>query len=271
MGKLNRRLLQFFIIPIIVVLLMVVGYALLRPLVAASIMPQLSGEDDFGVSAYTKNKHGFSQVAVKLTQDQELILTDDRVNNVDVFTRGQYIVWVRELGEENQLLRYHLPSRQDVVIDQGGIYEFPKVDQRGQVTWQRWDDTQQSWFISYYSGKVINTMHQGIYPDIKERSIIFSQKNEVGEWQLTQLDLKKGSTEVLLTDPVTKQAWFGINTIQFPGGSIPLEKPSIKETYLEPAPFIDTAENTPEKGPEVESDVPPGDLWHYNGENPPSD
>lgn len=261
MGQLmSKPVTRFVILPGLLVVMGLAVFLMFRW--QARALPGFNFQTDAQVSAsaFTKTIEGYSQIVVKV-DGKETVITDDRFNNLDVFARGNYVVWIRELAEEHQVIRYQVSSGIDTVLATGGVFERPRVDRQGNVVWQWWDKTADTWRIAYFDGQTHNLAHFGLYPDISGDRILFVKKNQRETWDLVELDLKSKLETVLATNPAVKQAWFDDEYAYFPGARVPLDPsptPVVPDPTL-PPPFIDTAINPPDVVEGEPSQVPPGD------------
>jgi hypothetical protein len=268
LGKLiDRPLVRFLIIPGIITLLGLLLLVIFRW--QAKALPQIftKTQEHSSIYATTKSVGGYSQIVLTVN-GSETVITNDRFNNLDVFTRGDYVVWVRELPEEHQVVRYQVSSRIDTTLATGGVFERPRVDTQGNTVWQWWDKTNSTWKIAYYNGQSITLNVIGLYPDILEQRIIFVRKNFQETWDLLELDLISQEEKRIVSDPAVKQAWFDDTYAYFPGGRVAFDPtPSPIPTPMPtPSAFVDTAINPPDLVEGEPTAIPPGDQRLFDGE-----
>lgn len=281
MGKLARvPILRYLVVPgtVITIACIAVFFVLKWQ---ANAIPEFLAElnPPKSLTAYTKSIDGFSQIVIKY-DGKETVITDDRFYNLDVFARGNYVVWVRELPEEHQVVRYEAPSRIDTTIATDGIFESPRVDKQGNVIWQRWNKEADDWYISYFNGSTQHLDRQGLYPDIDGTRVLYARKNKHQIWELMELDLQRNEERMLIADPAIKQAWFENQVVYFPGGvasARPTQTPAPAQTPAEsPEPFVETAINPPDVIEGEASAIPPADQRLFDtamseGETSPSE
>lgn len=265
MGKLNLPIwLALFFIPTLVVLLAGAWFIYSRQTAQAtpSSIANLPTK-----RVITKAYAGYTQI-VLLDDKQETFLTDDRFNNLQPFLRGDYIVWLRELPEEKQVVRYHIKQREALTVHSVRQAQSPKVSATGQTVWQRWEN--EDWYISYFDGQNVQDLPiVGLYPDFIEEDLIFARRSVANDWELVQYNLTTKQERVLAVDPSVKQAWVDGEVIRFPSGLVtltPTPSPSPMETT---PPLIIDPETTPNEPDQVTGEpsrIPPGDARLIYGE-----
>lgn len=268
MGKLSRNhWLGWFIIPTLIVVGGSWWFVTARHN-AQAVPSQIADQPTRRVA--TKPYADYTQI-VLIDEKQETFLTDDRFNNSQPFLRGDYVVWLRVLPEEVQVVRYHIPSRDAQTLQSTKQALAPKVSAMGQVVWQRWEN--EEWYVSYFDGASVHNLPVvGLYPDLVENTLLFARRTVNNDWELIQYDLTTQQERVLAVDPSVKQAWIDGEVVRFPNGLIPLQpSPSAAPIETTPPRIIDpeTTPNEPDMVPGEPSRVPPGDARLIYGEGEP--
>ncbi len=268
MGKLTRRVwLGWLVIPALVVVGS--GWWFITNRHSVQATPSALAEKPTR-RVITKTYADYSQI-VLLDDKLETFLTDDRFNNTQPFLRDEYIVWLRELPEETQVVRYHISSRDTQTLQSTKQAMAPKVATDGQVVWQRWEN--EDWYISYFDGVTTHDLPiVGLYPNIVSNAILFARRSVSQDWELVRYDLTTNNEEVLAVDPSVKQSWIDETAIRFPNGLIPLQpSPSPSPIETTPPRIIDpeTTPNEPDMVAGEPSRIPPGDARLIYGESEP--
>lgn len=178
-----------------------------RPLLAQVGAPGAEVENEIlnaAIGVRIESIDGYSQIIARV-RGKDRQLTNERQNHTSADREGKYVVYVREREGGSDILRFDLISNKETLISNGGYNQKPRVNKKGQVVWQKFENN--SYFVNFFDGSKTSRVIEGINPDISSVELSLSRKNKDGEWIAETYDLSKKRKSRLVGDARKKLVW----------------------------------------------------------------
>jgi hypothetical protein len=136
-----------------------------------------------------------------LFQDEKIFITTDGYNNRMPVTKGEYIVFVKDMNGAGQVFLYHILSDQTTQLTHTSTNLDPKVSRDGWVVWEGWDAQVDGWQVFLFDGTSIEQLSGGelsMNPDIEGENIVYSSRDVAGVWRAVAYS-KRGDKYVDVT------------------------------------------------------------------------
>ena len=161
-------------------------FFIVRPALAQTVdipIPDIVGAES--VSGYT-------QIYYESKGNRNFI-TQGNINSRMPFWVGEYIVYVSDIDGLGQVFFYNLASETRIQLTFIGNNLNPKVDDKGRVTWEGWQQPDTTWQIYYFDGKSVRKLTSGdlsLNPDLSGEYISYGRRGVNGTWRAVIYSIK---------------------------------------------------------------------------------
>jgi hypothetical protein len=223
LGSVSKYILLPFVVAILI-------FVVIRPISAqmGSYEERLSEfllSENVEVGMETVNDR--SHVYYVFDGDKKFI-TEDSNNNRQPSTNGEYITYVKEINGQGQIFLYHIMTSKTVQLTRTGPNQNPFVSGQGKVVWEGWVESG-SWQVFVYDGTMVKQVTQGDIartPSVYKDFVLYTRKNDLGEWRSEVYSLLEDKTKVLSFGPQNKDAVLVEDNITFKDGGVYPLKPA---------------------------------------------
>ncbi len=138
-------------------------------------------------------------------------LTDGPENRRNVSISGRYIAWEKEVNGRGQIAVHDLLTGTSRMVTSTGANQFPRVDQFGNIAWERWDGgVYQVIYYSYQNNslsKISDSERGGIRPTVLGNRVAYATQEADMSWSVTEVDVVTGDRFSILTGRISTDAW----------------------------------------------------------------
>jgi hypothetical protein len=169
----------------------------------------VSAQIDFGQFLYTQDVvvgedtvSDYRQVYYEYNGQRHFI-TKGQSNSHSPFTRGEYVVYVKDIDGAGQIFLHHLPTEITTQLSFFSTNLNPSVDRNGRVAWERWINNNEKWQIFLFDNIQTFQLTSGdtsINADIDSEYLVFDRYDRLaGLWHSVGYSLANQSTVELDT------------------------------------------------------------------------
>jgi hypothetical protein len=198
MGRLSRRVLRGWSVPVLLTLALLVG---VHARVKADPAPSTSELSVYlqthQLDAYSQPQDQYQQVFYNFG-DQHIQLSNTNYDHVSVVFSGQYVAWTGLLDDGSQIFLYDVLNNTLLQLTSAGTNQSPFL-YNGTVTWQHWDGD--SWQVFYYNGTTVQQITTAATSSVRAttngQQILYAQILAPNSWQAITYDIATGNTAIV--------------------------------------------------------------------------
>ena len=171
-----NRIVKNWLIPLFVA---VAVFFVIRPVLAQTV--DIPSPDAVGVESID----GYSQVYYEVGGGRKFI-TSGNINSKMPAFAGKYIAYVTDINGLGQVFLYDLASETRTQLTFIGNNLNPKVDDKGRVTWEGWQDPNITWQIFFFDGKSTRQLTTGdtsLNPNLSGDYISYGRRDITDTWR----------------------------------------------------------------------------------------
>lgn len=131
-------------------------------------------------------------------------ITGDSYNNRQPKTKGEFVVYVKEINGEGQIFLYHVPTTKTIQITRTGPNLNPDVSRQGKVSWEGWvygnGVVPDSWQAFVFDGTTVRQITQGetsVNTSINGEHVLYSTRDNTGEWRSEVYSIAQNKSKVV--------------------------------------------------------------------------
>ena len=171
-----NRIVKNWLIPLFVA---VAVFFVIRPVLAQT--GDIPSPDAVGVESID----GYSQVYYEVGGGRKFI-TSGNINSKMPAFAGKYIAYITDINGLGQVFLYDLASETRTQLTFVGNNLNPKVDDKGRVTWEGWQDPNITWQIFFFDGKSTRQLTTGdtsLNPNLSGDYISYGRRDITDTWR----------------------------------------------------------------------------------------
>jgi len=223
--------------------LAVVLFIVVRPVLAQTLeIPNI-------VSVGTESIDGYSQVYYETGGGRKFV-TSGNINSKMPAFAGKYIAYVTDINGLGQVFLYDLTSETHTQLTFVGNNLNPKVDDKGRVVWEGWQDPNTTWQIFFFDGlstKQLTTGDTSLNPDFSGDHISYGRRDITGTWRAVIYSIKDNKSVDVITGENARNPKIKNGDIYLAAGSLVEEKFSLSVDdlfLLNLAPLSESTESS---------------------------
>lgn len=193
---------------------------------------------------------GYSQIYYE-DADGKHFITSGNANSRTLSWVGDFIAYVTEIQGEGKIFLYDNKSGSKIQLTIAGNSQNPKVNSKGQVTWEGW--TEDTWQVFFFDGTSTQQLTVGdttLNPDFGGEYISYGRRNSAGTWRAVIYSITdKKSVDVTTGETARKPKIDKDGNILLGDGA---EKFSLKASDLFLLDLSSVEESTPSADPILE-------------------
>ena len=215
-----KKIIWSWFLPITLSLIL---FVVIRPALAQTVDP--IHPDTVGVESVD----GYSQVYYEEGCSRKFI-TSGNINSKMPVLVGKYITYVTDINGLGQVFLYDLTADVRTQLTFIGNNLNPKVDDKGRVTWEGWQDPNTTWQIFFFDGlstKQLTTGDTSLNPDFSGDYISYGRRDITDTWRAVVYSIKDGKSVDVTTGENARNPKIKNGDIYLAAGSLVEEKFSL--------------------------------------------
>ena len=212
-----KKIIWSWFLPITLSLIL---FVVIRPALAQTVDP--IHPDTVGVESVD----GYSQVYYEEGGSRKFI-TSGNINSKMPVLAGKYITYVTDINGLGQVFLYDLTADVRTQLTFIGNNLNPKVDDKGRVTWEGWQDPNITWQIFFFDGKSTRQLTTGdtsLNPDFSGDYISYGRRDIAGTWRAVVYSIKDDKSVDVTTGENARNPKIKNGDIYLAAGSLAEEK-----------------------------------------------